>query len=33
MSIRRFALAALAGALFASQVQAVELLNVSFTDC
>jgi len=30
MSIRRFALAALAGALFASQVQAVELLNVSY---
>lgn len=30
MSIRRFALAALAGALFATQVQAVELLNVSY---
>ncbi|HCV79330.1 MAG TPA: sulfate ABC transporter substrate-binding protein [Pseudomonas sp.] len=30
MSIRRFALAALAGALFATQVHAVELLNVSY---
>ena len=30
MSIRRFALAALAGALFAGQVHAVELLNVSY---
>ncbi len=30
MSIRRFTLAALAGALFATQVQAVELLNVSY---
>ncbi|KIZ51222.1 ABC transporter permease [Pseudomonas oryzihabitans] len=30
MSIRRFALAALAGALFTTQVHAVELLNVSY---
>ncbi|NMZ66299.1 sulfate ABC transporter substrate-binding protein [Pseudomonas oryzihabitans] len=30
MSIRRFALAALAGSLFATQVHAVELLNVSY---
>ncbi|EHK70720.1 sulfate-binding protein [Pseudomonas psychrotolerans L19] len=30
MSIRRFALAALAGALFATQIHAVELLNVSY---
>ncbi|WP_288463304.1 sulfate ABC transporter substrate-binding protein [uncultured Pseudomonas sp.] len=30
MSIRRFALAALAGVLFATQVHAVELLNVSY---